>query len=131
MAAGVESQSGSLVWQTRLSREAAAAYEQDLETLGLDRSEALRRGLRLLHREALEVRMARDVADFYAGKRAPLSPVTAAAYADATSGQPAGPLGDVDGTSVPPGPDATRGAPDGADVSGTAPSRAGGARPGA
>jgi hypothetical protein len=69
------------VWQTRLSREAAATYEQDLEILGLDRSEALRRGLRLLHREALETRMARDVEEFYGGERAPLSDVTAAVYA--------------------------------------------------
>lgn len=67
------------IWQTRLPREAAATYEQGLETLGLDRSEALRRGLRLLHREALETRMARDV-DFYGGERAPLSDVTAAVY---------------------------------------------------
>lgn len=89
MVVGVESQSGSLVWQTRLSREAAASYEQDLETLGLDRSEALRRGLRLLHREALEVRMARDVAEFYPDGRAPLSPVTAAAYASDPADEPA------------------------------------------
>lgn len=68
------------IWQTRLSREAAATYEEDLRILGLDRSEALRRGLRLLHREALETRMARDVEEFYGGERAPLSDVTAAAY---------------------------------------------------
>ena len=68
------------VWQTRLSRQAAAAYERDLQTLGIDRSEALRRGLHLLHREALETRMGSDVAEFYAGERAPLSAVTAAAY---------------------------------------------------
>jgi hypothetical protein len=36
--------------------------------------------LRLLHREALETRMARDVEEFYGGQRAPLSEVTAAAY---------------------------------------------------
>ncbi len=68
------------VWQTRLSREAAAAYQHDLDILGIDRSEALRRGLKLLHREALETRMAQDVEQFYAGERAPLSDVTAAAY---------------------------------------------------
>ncbi len=73
------------IWQTRLSREAAATYEQDLEILGLDRSEALRRGLRLLHREALETRMARDVEQFYGGERAPLSDVTAAAYGRQTA----------------------------------------------
>lgn len=71
---------GGAVWQTRLSQEAAAAYETDLKILGIDRSEALRRGLRLLHREALATRMAREVEDFYRGERAPLSEVTAAAY---------------------------------------------------
>lgn len=71
---------GSAIWQTRLSREAAATYEEDLKILGLDRSEALRRGLRFLHREALETKMARDVEQFYCGQRAPLSEVTAAIY---------------------------------------------------
>lgn len=68
------------VWQTRLSRAAAETYEQDLETLGLDRSEALRQGLRLLHREALEQRMVQDLEQFYDGQRAPLSAVTEAQY---------------------------------------------------
>ena len=68
------------MWQTRLSGEAAAVYERDIEALGLDRSEALRRGLRLLHREALEVQMAREVQHFYSGERAPLSEVTANLY---------------------------------------------------
>lgn len=83
--------SGATVWQTRLSREAAAAYEHDLETLGIDRSEALRRGLRLLHREALETRMARDVEDFYAGERAPVSDVTAALYGESVAAPDAEP----------------------------------------
>jgi hypothetical protein len=82
MATTPTAQPGSVVWQTRLSGEAAAVYERDLEALGLDRSEALRRGLRLLHREALEVQMARDVQEFYAGERAPLSEVTSTLYAD-------------------------------------------------
>jgi hypothetical protein len=71
---------GGSIWQTRLSREAAATYERDLEILGIDRSEALRRGLRLLHREALETGMARDIEDFYEGARAPLSDVTTQTY---------------------------------------------------
>lgn len=79
MSAGVTPPSGA-VWQTRLSREAAELYEQDLLVLGIDRSEALRRGLRMLHREALETRMAEDVERFYQGARAPLSDVTAARY---------------------------------------------------
>ncbi len=88
MTAPASSPSGGSIWQTRLSREAAATYEQDLEVLGIDRSEALRRGLRLLHREALETRMANDVEDFYEGARAPLSDVTAAIFdADAPEGR--------------------------------------------
>ena len=74
------SQSGSVVWQTGLSGDAAEVYERDLEALGIDRSEALRRGLRLRHREALELRMAQDVEAMYGGARAPLSEVTAALY---------------------------------------------------
>jgi len=74
---------GSLVWQTRLSRAAAKEFEADLETLGLDRSQALRRGLRLLHQEATEIRMAQEYAEFYPGGKAPLSPLTAALYPDA------------------------------------------------
>lgn len=88
MTAPASSPGGGSIWQTRLSREAAATYEQDLEVLGIDRSEALRRGLRLLHREALETRMANDVEDFYEGARAPLSDVTAAIFdADAPEGR--------------------------------------------
>ena len=91
--------SGSTVWQTRLSREAAASYERDLQVLGLDRSEALRRGLRLLHREALETAMAQDVAAFYPGGRAPLSSATAATYSALL---PQGELhGDPDGQDGP------------------------------
>ncbi len=74
---------GSLVWQTRLSREAAREFEADLHTLGLDRSQALRRGLRLLHQEASEIRMAQEYDDFYPGAKAPLSQLTAALYPDA------------------------------------------------
>lgn len=87
MTAPASSPSGGSIWQTRLSREAAATYEEDLKVLGIDRSEALRRGLRLLHRQALETRMAVDVEDFYRGARAPLSDVTAAIYgAEAPAG---------------------------------------------
>lgn len=81
MMASVPPVGGGTVWQTRLSREAALTHEADLEFLGIDRSEALRRGLRLLHRDAVEARMAADVEEFYGGSRAPLSVVTAAAYA--------------------------------------------------
>jgi hypothetical protein len=95
VATSPSAQPGSVVWQTRLSGDAAALYERDLQALGLDRSEALRRGLRLLHREALEVQMARDIEDFYGGARAPLSEVTAKGYGlrrEAPDG--AGPMGD-------------------------------------
>lgn len=69
-----------MVWQTRLSRTAAATYEADLQILVIDRSEALRRGLRLLQREALETQMAEDVERLYDGAWAPVSEVTAAVY---------------------------------------------------
>lgn len=81
---------GSAVWQTRLSRDAAAAFERDLQILGLDRSEALRRGLLLLHREALETQVAQDVEQYYGDERAPLSEVTHAAYGSAESACGAG-----------------------------------------
>jgi len=82
-----ESSSSGAIWQTRLSREAAATYEEDLKILGLDRSEALRRGLRLLHREARETRMARDVEEYYGGERAPLSEVTAGVFGRDAAGR--------------------------------------------
>lgn len=71
-----------IVWQTRLSRDLAETYEEDLASLGVDRSEALRLGLRMLHTRAVEARMAADVEEFYGGQRAPLSDVTAALTAD-------------------------------------------------
>lgn len=74
--------SSGVIWQTRLSRDAATSYEEDLLILGIDRSEALRRGLRLLHREAAEARMSSDVDAFYRGGRAPLSDVTAGLYSN-------------------------------------------------
>lgn len=80
MATTSSASTNSPIWQTRLSREAAATYEEDLKILGIDRSEALRRGLRLVHRQALEMRMAGDVEQFYGGDRAPLSEVTAGIY---------------------------------------------------
>lgn len=70
------------LWRTRLSRAAAEAYEQDLAVFGLDRSEALRQGLRLLHQEAVEQRLTRDLDQFHGGERAPLSAVTEAQYQD-------------------------------------------------
>jgi len=70
------------VWQVRLPRDFARTLEEDIQALGLDRSEALRRGLRLLHREALEARMAADIDAYYGARRAPLSEVTAALYED-------------------------------------------------
>lgn len=78
--AGTVQAGGSVVWQTRLSREAASTHEQDLAVLGLDRSAALRHGLRLVHREALERAMTEGMDEFYGGERAPLSDVTAAQY---------------------------------------------------
>lgn len=80
MSAAAEKDPSSLVWQVRLPRDLARTMEEDIQALGLDRSEALRRGLRLLHREALETRMAADIDAFHGGRRAPLSEATAAMY---------------------------------------------------
>lgn len=80
-----------VVWQTRLPRDLAEAYEEDLESLGVDRSEALRLGLRMLHTRAVEARMAADVEQFYGSRRAPLSDVTAAMMVDERSNDVAPP----------------------------------------
>lgn len=87
--------SSGVIWQTRLSRDAATSYEEDLLALGIDRSEALRRGLRLLHREAVEARMSSDVEAFYGDARAPLSEVTAALYSDPVAADPHTDSGDT------------------------------------
>ncbi len=73
----------TVVLQARVPRDLADDIARDVETLGLDgTSDAIRQGLRLLHRKAQEHAMARSYDDFYKGERAPVSEATAALYAD-------------------------------------------------
>lgn len=68
--------------QARLTLEDAAQLDQDRQVLGLaTRSEAVREGLRLLHKTARYAALAKDYDDFYgAGAQAPVGAV--AAYGD-------------------------------------------------
>lgn len=64
--------------QARLSAGHARQVDQDLETLGLkNRSEAVREGLRLLHRRAAHVALADEYDAFYGEGQAPVSDLTA------------------------------------------------------
>jgi Arc/MetJ-type ribon-helix-helix transcriptional regulator len=64
--------------QARVSRADAQRLDDDAGELGLaSRSEAVREGLRLLHRRARDAALAREYDEFYGGE-APLSDVTAA-----------------------------------------------------
>jgi Arc/MetJ-type ribon-helix-helix transcriptional regulator len=64
--------------QARLTEEGARQVDHDIATLGLrNRSEAVREGLRLLHRQASHVALAREYDEFYGGGEAPVSDITA------------------------------------------------------
>lgn len=60
--------------QARLSDEDVRQFEEDLKVLGIsNRSEAMRRALKLLHREARQAKLAQSYDDFYGeGNVAPL-----------------------------------------------------------
>jgi hypothetical protein len=74
----------AVLMQARVPREIAAHVADDARVLGLDGvSDVIREGLRLVHRRAELVALAREYDDFYGGAPAPLSDVTAALYADA------------------------------------------------
>lgn len=76
-------ETGSVVMQARVPRELAAAVTQDAATLGLDgQSEVIREGLRLVHRKAQLVALAAEYDDFYGGRPAPVSEITAALHGD-------------------------------------------------
>lgn len=71
--------------QARVPNEMAAEVSADAAILGLDgASEAIREGLRLLHRKAQLVKVAAEYDEFYGGEPAPVSEATAAlfGYAD-------------------------------------------------
>lgn len=58
----------SEVWQARIGHELASQLRTDAEILGLDgRTDIVKAGLELLHRQAAEERMARAVDEFYDG----------------------------------------------------------------
>ncbi len=60
------------MWSFRLPAEEAEQTTADAEYLGLDRTETVRRALRLLHREVEAQRAAQEISDFYGGDEAPL-----------------------------------------------------------
>jgi len=63
----------SETWQARITHELPAQLRDDAELLGLDgRTEIVKAGLELLHKQAAEERMARSVDSFYAGREAAL-----------------------------------------------------------
>ncbi|MGH3318776.1 MAG: ribbon-helix-helix protein, CopG family [Streptosporangiaceae bacterium] len=67
------------VVQARLPREEAERLDADRTALGLaNRSQAVREGLRLLHREARHAALARSYDEFYGAEPAPVSEVAAA-----------------------------------------------------
>lgn len=71
----VERAGSSEVWQARIGREMAERLRADAEVLGLDgRTDIVRAALELLHRQAAEERMAREVDEFYEGTVPPLPP---------------------------------------------------------
>lgn len=65
--------------QARLAEDAARQLDADAQVLGLaNRSEAIRAGLRLLHRRARQAALVRDYDNFYgAAVQAPVSDVSA------------------------------------------------------
>lgn len=63
--------------QARLTEKHARQVDQDIATLGLrNRSEAVREGLRLLHRRAAHAALASEYDEFYGSAEAPVSDVT-------------------------------------------------------
>lgn len=63
------------VWQARIGHELAAQLRDDAEVLGLSgRTDMVKAALHLIHRRAVEERMARSVADFY-GDLEPALPI--------------------------------------------------------
>lgn len=65
--------------QARLSDQHTRQVDQDMATLGLrNRSEAVREGLRLLHKQAEQDALAQEYDEFYGeGQAAPLSDMPA------------------------------------------------------
>jgi len=72
---------GTVTMQARVDAGFARELEDDAAVLGLrSASELVREGLRLVHKQARELAMAASYEEFYAGKPAPVSEVTAALW---------------------------------------------------
>ncbi len=71
----------TVTMQARVDAGFARELEADAAVLGLrSASELVREGLRLVHKQARELAMAASYDEFYAGKPAPVSEVTAALW---------------------------------------------------
>lgn len=71
----------TVTMQARVDAGFARELEADAAVLGLrSASELVREGLRLVHKQARELAMAASYEEFYAGKPAPVSDVTAALW---------------------------------------------------
>jgi hypothetical protein len=81
---GAKSGAGTTIMQARVDTVwAKELLEVDAVVLGLDSaSDLVREGLRLVHRRAQELAMAASYDDFYGGKSAPVSEVTAALWSE-------------------------------------------------
>jgi hypothetical protein len=72
---------GTVTMQARVDAGFARELEADAAVLGLrSASELVREGLRLVHKHARELAMAASYDEFYTGKPAPVSEVTAALW---------------------------------------------------
>lgn len=66
------------VIQARVEAAEVRRLDDDLRVLGLgSRSDAIRAGLRLLHREARDAALSREYDQFYGGTEAPVSDIAA------------------------------------------------------
>ena len=64
---------GTEVWQARIGTDFAAQLKKDAVVLGLEgRTDIVKAGLQLLHRQSAEMRMARTVEEFYGPDTPPL-----------------------------------------------------------
>ena len=75
---------GTVTWQARIDAGfARELVEADAPVLGLDSASALvREGLRLVHKQARELAMAKEYDEYYGGEPAPLPEGVAAAWDD-------------------------------------------------
>jgi hypothetical protein len=80
----VSAGAGTVTLQARVDAIfARELLEVDAAVLGLHgASEVVREGLRLLHKQARELAMARSYDEFYGGQPAPVSDVTAALWSE-------------------------------------------------